>query len=151
MISGKIYKIVSSNSDKVYIGSTTYKYLSKRHGIHLCNYRKFLLGKHNYLSSFDVIQYGDTKIELLEEITVPVSEKQEIFKREGFWINEFKDTIINHNKAGRTKKERYAENREYYIEKQKKYNLENKERIKTYYKNYVAYKKRKSEKFLNSL
>jgi hypothetical protein len=151
MISGKIYKIVSSNSDKVYIGSTTYKHLSKRHGIHLCNYRKFLLGKHNYLSSFDVIQYGDTKIELLEEITVPVSEKQEIFKREGFWINEFKDTIINHNKAGRTKKERYAENREYYIEKQKKYNLENKERIKTYYKNYVACKKRKSEKFLNSL
>ena len=41
---GKIYRIESSKGDKVYIGSTTKKYLSQRRDKHRCNYKDWNKG-----------------------------------------------------------------------------------------------------------
>jgi hypothetical protein len=39
---GKIYKIISPLTDKIYVGSTTKKYLSERLCRHLCDYKRYL-------------------------------------------------------------------------------------------------------------
>ena len=44
----KIYKIVSPNTDKIYIGSTTKQYLSSRMAHHICLYKKWLNGEQQW-------------------------------------------------------------------------------------------------------
>ena len=55
---GTIYKIVSKNTDKIYIGSTTYN-IEKRlegHKISYYKYKKYGIG---YCASYEIIKYGD--------------------------------------------------------------------------------------------
>ena len=63
---GKIYKIVSYESDNWYIGSTTNKYLCNRFGEHKKAYRKWIDGRRGYMTSFELLKYDDCKIILLE-------------------------------------------------------------------------------------
>lgn len=63
---GKIYKIISSKTDKIYIGSTTSN-LSIRMANHRNHYRQWKKNnKYFYMSSFEVVKYPDAKIILLE-------------------------------------------------------------------------------------
>ena len=65
MTSINFYKITSANTDKVYVGSTE-KDINTRLQIHEAQYRNFKDGKFHYITSFEILEYKDYKIELLE-------------------------------------------------------------------------------------
>ena len=70
---GKLYKIISSENtnDKVYYyGSTTFIFLNIQLLLNRvrCN-KDCKLGKRSwYQSSFDILKYGDYKIEMVEDV-----------------------------------------------------------------------------------
>ena len=76
---GKIYKIVSTQLDKVYIGSTSLE-LKKRLIKHRNNYKKYIREGCNYASSFEILKYEDAQIILIEDY--PCTTKKELFNRE---------------------------------------------------------------------
>jgi len=111
---GKIYQIVSENTDDVYIGSTCMK-LSQRLSKHKASYKMWLKGKKDFVTSFKVLQAGDYKIYLIEEY--PCESKIQLQKRERYWI-ENKDccnkyiptrTCKEYHKKWRTDNEAYKE------------------------------------------
>jgi len=84
----KIYKIISNHTNKIYIGLTTEKLLSRR----LAQHRKeYLSGK--YYPANQILQYGDYKIVLIE--LYPCNLKDELNSRYQYWINFYKDTCVN--------------------------------------------------------
>ena len=99
MIKGTIYKLSSSNHEKIYIGSTQTE-LRKRLYAH----------KHkiNHCSSKDIIDAGNPKIEPIEHVECET--KQELNKLEGLYIQQYGDACINKRIAGRTNKEYYQDN-----------------------------------------
>jgi hypothetical protein len=141
----KIYKIWSPQTEFIYIGST-YQMLCKR----LADHKSFYKMNTGTIkcSSFEIIKYDDVKIELIENLSC--NNKEELTKREGEIIRQYKDICINMRIEGRTRKEYYEDNKdkrkEYYddnkeqiLKNQKKYYDEHKEQIierqKKYYKN----------------
>ena len=81
---GRIYKIVSKSTDKIYIGSTI-KTLEERLEIHEKEYVQWFNSdfKSYYCTSFEILKYGDYKIELLEECSY--SYRNELLKIEGYY------------------------------------------------------------------
>jgi hypothetical protein len=63
---GYIYKISSPNTQFVYIGSTTSKFLSGRKSKHVYDYKGYLLGKRHYRTSFEILKHGDCIYDMLE-------------------------------------------------------------------------------------
>jgi hypothetical protein len=124
---GKIYKICSDNTDKVYIGSTCVKYLSQRLQAHLEKYKEYInLNRYNQkYSSFEILECGDYRIELIENH--PCNSKDELHKREGYFIKELNS--VNKNIAGRKRQQRYIEDKDRILKQQKKYEKKNKEII----------------------
>ena len=81
----KYYKIISKNTDKIYIGKSNQKYLSDRWSNHKTSYRRWLKDNNNiYCSSFIVLEYGDCELILLEECDE---------EREKYWIDYYKNSI----------------------------------------------------------
>ena len=112
----KIYKIWSTNGDKIYIGSTNQKYLSSRMNAHLYGYKLWKNNNNNLTSSyllFDEYGVDSCKIELLE--IVKTNNRNETNKIEGKYIKEL--NAINKHTAGRTNEEYYQINREQLIKK----------------------------------
>ena len=64
---GKIYKLVSKLTSKIYVGSTT-QILNQRLLQHKAAYKSFLKKKGNYMTSFELLQHEDVDIELIETI-----------------------------------------------------------------------------------
>ena len=149
----KIYRIVSDQTNMIYIGSTIDK-LNKRLTNHICNYNKYLNGNKMYCSSYEILKYDDYKIELIE--LYPCDNKNELHEKEQYYLTFYKDICVNKQKAytGLTKieynKERYQNNKdkiqeykkEYYqlnreklLERNRKYKQDNKDKIKQYYQN----------------
>ena len=87
---GRIYKITSKNSNKVYIGSTTQTLQRRLYG-HKYDYIGYLNGKYNYVTSFEILELGDYRIELIEEIDF--TDKKDLLKREGYFIQTTKNTV----------------------------------------------------------
>ena len=83
MFQGRIYKITSLQTEKIYIGSTTTA-LNKRLSKHKSNYKRFQDGKYRNVSSFEIIQYLDAVIELIEE--QEFKDKNEMLFRERHYI-----------------------------------------------------------------
>lgn len=138
---GKIYKLWSFQTDKIYIGSTC-QTLSQRIGKHRATYRSYLNGNGNYVTSFELIKFDDCKIELLEN--VKCNDKYELLKIEGKYIR--KMNCVNKCIAGRMKFEWYQDNRDKICEQRKHYRQDNKERKSAYDKKYYQNnKERKSE------
>lgn len=81
---GKIYKIVSFQTDEVYVGSTCEPYLCNRLSKHRCNYRAYQRGKYHYVTSFELVKYVDADVILLENY--PCNNKQELHARERHYI-----------------------------------------------------------------
>ena len=120
---GKIYKLYSvSNEDLIYYGSTI-KTLNKRLTKHINDYKN----DRGYTSK-KVIAAGDYKMELIENY--PCNSEAELKRREGQFIKNNK--CVNEVIAGRTGKEYYQDNKEYF----KQYRENNKEHIKEYKKEY---------------
>jgi hypothetical protein len=94
---GKVYKIISPHSDKVYIGSTAVPVLAQRMTKHCQNYKHWKDGKRRYVSSFDIIEAGDAQIILIENF--PYDTKDQLLARENHWMQEEKNDIVNRQKA----------------------------------------------------
>jgi hypothetical protein len=163
---GKIYKIVSDSTDKMYIGSTT-QLLCQRYGDHKKSYNKFLSGEYHFVSSFEILDKGDSQIFLIEKY--PCSSNEELLSRERHWIEQFKDKVVNRYLPIRTNEEikeiknkqlrerraanpeqfrmydkkRYNKTREHRVEYQKKYYEDNKESVKECRKKYLENNKEK--------
>jgi hypothetical protein len=169
----KIYKLTSSNSNEIYIGSTILN-LANRKAHHVNDYKRYLLGKVKYITSFKIIEYGgDIDICLLEEY--PCNNKEQLHQRERFYIEN--NNCVNKNIPTRTtreymikyrelnnirlketkssyyelnkdkireKKKEYRElNKDYIRQKKKEYNELNKDKIKEYKKQYYELNKDK--------
>jgi hypothetical protein len=100
MESGKIYKIVSNKTDKIYIGSTI-KTIKERLDSHEESYINWINSdfKLGYISSFEILKYGDYKIFLIEEY--PCSSYSELFKREGHYQIQNYNLCVNIKIASR--------------------------------------------------
>ena len=131
---GKIYALRSYKIDDIYIGSTT-QILSQRLGGHKKNYKRWLNGKTNWCSSFEIIKQGDCYIELIEY--ADCKSRAELLKKEGQFIR--KMDCVNKNIAGRDLKQYYIDNKEKMKEYKKQYHKDNREKIterqKKYYQN----------------
>lgn len=104
---GKIYSIRSHQTDDIYIGSTCLP-LYKRFYSHKSDYKLYLNEKKHYISSFDIIKYDDSYIELIEDFSCKT--KQELARKEGEHIRA--NNCVNKFIAGRTKKESYEDNKQ---------------------------------------
>ncbi len=139
---GKIYKLVSFQTDKVYIGSTCEK-LSVRKAKHKSKYKCFLSGRDVYITSFELIKLGDVDIVLLEEF--PCANKEQLHKRERYYIDTY--NCVNKVLPTRTDKEYYEVNKEKIDKQIKKYQEANKEELKNYRKAYNEKNKDKKKAY----
>jgi len=145
---GKIYKICSFQTDKIYIGSTYENRLSNRLCKHVSQYKAFQNEKSHYITSFEILKYDDHKIILIENY--PCNSKEELLAKELEWI--LKSNCVNKQNPTRTakqyrndnkliinkrSKEYYDQNKEVIHTKQKKYNQKNKDSIQIYQKEYA--------------
>lgn len=151
----KIYKLVSNQTNSIYVGSTT-QTLALRIAGHRREYKKWMNdNNHHYLYSYKILEYDDADIILIENFEC--NNKDELHARERHHIELNKDIITNHNIPHHTQKEYkeehkelykkirddyYKNNKENHNAKCKKFRLENKE----YYKEYRQKNKDKINK-----
>lgn len=127
--SGKIYKIWSpSHPDDIYIGSTTQP-LSKRIGGHRVKYKRYQNGKYPYMTSFKILEYGDARIELIQDCKC--ERREQLLAREGHFIRTL--DCVNTVTVGRTRKQHYQDNKEKILQKKKQWDEANRDKIKQYY------------------
>lgn len=99
--SGKVYKIVSPNTDRVYIGCTR-KPLRKRLKQHVLAYKSYQKGSGSYVSSFDLVKQEFYKIELLEHL--PKANRKMLLEAESKYINSHDNCVnIRQNKMRKIK------------------------------------------------
>ena len=107
---GKIYKIVSDHTDKIYIGSTCQP-LNKRIGQHRANYKRYQEGKSMVITtSFEIMKLGNYHIVLIEN--VQCNNREELFAKERHHIDLFKNICVNKFMPTRTPKEYLEDNKE---------------------------------------
>jgi len=121
----KIYTIRSPHTEKIYIGATC-ETLCRRFTSHN--------RKNNGASSKDIIILGDNYNKILKKFSC--NNKEELNKREGELIRQFKDQCVNFKITGRDEKEYYQDNKEKLLEQQKQYDKNNKEKKKIRMKEY---------------
>jgi len=130
---GKIYGIYSNSTEKIYIGSTT-QLLCKRNAKHNGKYKEWLKGSKYYTTSFEILKYGDSYIELIENCSC--NSKEELYKKEGYYIRKFKNTCVN-KCIPNNKNQWLIDNKDILKIKNKQFRLDNKdilqERKKIYY------------------
>ena len=106
---GKIYKVVSTKTDLVYIGSTA-DTLKRRFASHKCSYRKNHYPTCSVSMLFELgIEF--CSIELIEEY--PCASRKELEKREGTFQKQYGNLCVNRQVAGRTAKEYYQDKKDY--------------------------------------
>lgn len=128
---GKIYTIRSHLTEKFYIGATT-QALCKRMDGHRSNFKTYYENSNkSYVSSYEIIKLGDAYMELLE--IYPCETKEQLKRREGELIRQYKQTLVNKVIAGRTNKEWKEENKERMKNIRKIYREKNKDKIKEYF------------------
>ena len=125
---GKIYKIISTHTDKCYVGSTSLKYLSTRLAGHRSNFKT---GNKNITSKY-ILELGDYEIVLLE--LFPCNSKDELHSRERHYVETL--DCVNKLVPKRTNQEYYQDNKDIIIQKSKEYQLKNKDKIKETKKEY---------------
>ena len=119
----RIYKISSSLTDKIYIGSTC-QALSQRMAGHMKDYKCYMNGKSNYVSSYDIIKLGDAYISLIQEYNL--NNRQQLFIKEYEIMKLNINIIVNKQFTGRTDSEYRQDNKEIIAKRDKKYNQDNK-------------------------
>jgi hypothetical protein len=120
---GKIYKIESLSSGKVYYGSTT-QVLSKRMVGHRAS--------SNGAKSKEVIQCGDARIILVENFGC--NSKEELQAREADYIRN--NDCVNRCIPNRTPKQWRTDNKDRISAISKQYYIDNKDKISAYVKKY---------------
>ena len=118
---GKIYKLVSKQTDKIYIGSTK-RELEVRFNCHKSETKN--------CSSKKMLNYADCEIVLIENY--PCNSRTELELREGELQLQSIDVIVNKNIAGRTKEKYYLDNRERFVQQRAQYYADNTDKIAQY-------------------
>lgn len=151
--SGKIYKIISNETDACYIGSTTEPTLSKRMVNHRADFNRWKNGNRGYVSSFELLEKHDCKIILLENY--PCNTKDELRAREQHWIDNTYNCVNKYNAHGQNtlqyaeKRKQYNENnKDHLIEMHKKYLEDNKEYFKEKRKDYIEKNKEHIQNYM---
>ncbi len=124
----KIYKITNDDNDKIYIGSTAQKYLKRRLWQHIRDYEK--KNPNGATASYKVLGCKNPQIFLIEEF--PCNSKDELFTRERYWIEKFKDICVNMSIPLKTEEEKKETRHQNYLRKKptvQEYNEKNKESI----------------------
>ena len=104
MVFGKIYILTSKLTEKCYIGSTTYPYLSQRFNTHRVDFKQ---GIKDYEGLFGYDKNGnfvEPDITLLEDVNCKT--RQDLTKREQQWIDVYEDLCINKKRAYVTEEQR---------------------------------------------
>jgi hypothetical protein len=139
---GKVYKIVCNITNLIYIGSTI-KSICARLAIHKYHYQKYLEGKSNYVTSFEIIKNGNYNIFLVENVSY--SNKKDLRAKERYYIETL--DCVNKNIPCQTKKEYYGKyyekNHDKIRDRMKIYRIEHKDQTKEYKK---LYKEKNREK-----
>lgn len=120
---GKIYKIVSSQTNKCYVGSTAHKLLNSRLSGHKSSYKSYLNNTNHYFTSFEIIKYDDCQIVLIENY--PCNTEEELQRREGHWIKQL--DCVNKFVTRRTRTEYFEDNHEKIKARDRKRHSANKE------------------------
>jgi hypothetical protein len=122
---GKIYEIFDKDDLEApgYFGSTC-RTLKVRKACHKNKYTSFLNGKHNYVTSFEIIREGNWDIKLIENF--PCETNTELERREGFYIRN--NPCVNKVVPGRTNKEYCEDNKEKRAEYLKQFREQYKEK-----------------------
>lgn len=84
---GKIYKIISKQTEDVYVGSTTIT-LSQRLANHRTDIKHIMKVNKKPYSAHNVVKHDDAKIILLEKF--PCDSKEELLAREQHWQDQIK-------------------------------------------------------------
>jgi hypothetical protein len=136
-LNGKIYMITTQHNCKIYIGSTI-QTLEERLKDHKTRYNLWKTDntRQTFLSSFELLDFDDYKIELIENF--PCDTEQELYKREGFYMKLHRPFIVNIHILTRTQQEWRDEHKPLKQGINKKYYEENKEYIKEQHKQYIA-------------
>jgi hypothetical protein len=119
---GKVYKIVCNITGKCYIGSTCMPKLCQRLAKHHSDYKRYLDGKRNSITSFEILKNGNYDIILLE--LYPCNSKEELHSRERYYIEN--NQCVNNMVPTRTSNE---------------YKIQNIEKVKIQRKNYYEINK----------
>ena len=98
LINGRIYQITSPNTKKIYVGSTT-EQLQVRFSKHISDWKRL---PHKNVSSKKILEAGEARIELLEEVNV--ENNTELRKIERKWMEKLCN-VVNIKKAYITKEE----------------------------------------------
>ena len=131
---GKIYKLISNQTDDIYIGSTTQS-LATRKSEHKSDYKRFLNGTKPYMTSYELVKYDNIEIILIDYCVC--NNKDELRKKEQEFIDSLK-CVNKHYAFGkkdqtennrRLNRERYIRKREEILEKDRIYKMNNKEKI----------------------
>jgi len=110
---GKIYKLINSQTNKIYIGSTC-RTLNRRlisHKFHYLSWKDDE-NKQSYVTSYELFELGHVTIELIE--LYPCNSKVELHSRERYWINQNINIVVNKCIPTRTRQEYRSDRREYY-------------------------------------
>jgi hypothetical protein len=129
---GKIYKLTSFQTDKIYIGSTCQSLAVRKAG-HKCGYKLYMNGKGKKVLSYELFELGDVDIVLLEN--VPCETREQLYARERYYI-ENTDNCVNKCIPTRTITEWAVDNREKLNSKNKLYKEANKDKIKVMNRKY---------------
>jgi hypothetical protein len=116
---GKVYKITGGGL--TYIGSTT-QTLSQRLAGHTGDYKRFQTNKSKFVSSFDLLDFPDCCITLIEDVNC--ERKEQLLAKERYWI-EITNCVNRHKRPIASIEEKSQQKYEYQVI----YKTENKEAI----------------------
>ena len=128
----KIYKIVSDQTDEIYIGSTCEHYLSTRLACHRVD-----LKRSRGVSSAKLLQYPDHKIVVLE--LYPCQNSKELRTRERYWVERLPN-VINKARPIRTSEEKKRES----LVRAKEYRNKHRDKYIAYLRKYSQMSKMRS-------
>ena len=120
---GKIYKLISNQTEGVYYGSTIEDKLTNRLAKHQTGYKSWLGGKQSYITSYEIMKFEDAKIILVENY--PCNTVYELTAREQYYIDN--NVCVNKYKAP-TGLSREEQQKQYY----KDHEEEKKKHMKQY-------------------
>ncbi len=122
-----VYSIRSHQTELVYYGSTS-QGLSQRMAEHRKDYKRYLAGKHNWVSSFQIIAFEEAYIELVRVVDYEV--KAELHAVECELIRN--NTCVNKVQPGRSHAQYRIDTQAHRLKYQAEYNAANVEHIKEY-------------------
>ena len=140
---GKVYKIVCSKSNVVYVGSTFYSRLRQRWNDHKSNFKEWLGGKEAHCTIYPYFKkYGIENFKMILIKEYQVCDEKHLRMYEGLWISKTNccNRINPSNLSGNKKlrkffQKEYREKNDAKIKKKKKeYYQDNKEEIAKNYK-----------------